>query len=245
MQSVGVMHRVFTIVIFLASMGIAVSREPSHQFQGYYRGYLEQYAAAELPEKSNKAVAVIGLVKKPRTIEPRDGLTLTKALDESGGFMDFADHHHVGIWQDGEGRFIAVNVHAIERKQVDDPFLHAGDIVIVTQRWMLGFEPQSQGRHTIVARTMSPSKSCEATVETNEWPDNKNTQVLLNFNDHGEDCGTPTAVWFDGLHSDVEVHWIDATTLEVRYPKGISSNRNSGELIQCYDRKIRVVLFEQ
>jgi hypothetical protein len=93
---------------------------------------------------------------------------------------------------------------------------------------------------------MSPSKSYEATVETNEWPDNKNTQVRLSFNNHEEDCGTPAAVWFDGLHSDVEVHWIDVTTLEVRFSKGISPNRaSSGELIQCYDRKIRVVLSER
>ncbi len=226
-------------------MGVAVSREPSRRFQGYYRGYLEQYAAAELPENSNEAVAVIGRVEKPRTIEPRQGLTLTKALEESGGFADFADSRHVGIWKNGEGRFIAVNVRAIQRKRVDDPLLHAGDIGIVTPRWMMGIGPESPGKHAIVARAVSPSKSCEATVETNEWPDNKNTQVRLNFSNHEEDCAS-TAVWFDGLHSNVEVHWPGATTLEVRYSKGISPNRDSsGELIQCYDRKIRVVLSER
>jgi hypothetical protein len=240
------MRRVVTVVIFLASLCVAGSREPSHHFQGYYRGYLEQYAAAELSENANEAVAVIGGVKTPRTIEPREDLTLTKALDESGGFTDFADHRHVGIWKNGQGRFVAVNVHAIERKQVDDPVLHAGDVVIVTPRWMGGLEPQSPGKYTIVARAMAPSKSCEATVETNEWPDNKNTQVRLNFNNHEEDCGTPVAVWFDGLHSDLEVHWMGATILDVRYPKNISPNRDSsGELIQCYDRKIHVVLSER
>jgi hypothetical protein len=168
--------RIIFCAFFFSGWALSLAaREPSHRFQGYYRGYLEQYAAAELRENANETVAVIGYVKRPGTIEPREGLTLTNALDESGGFTDWADHHHVGIWRDGEGRFVAVNVYAIERKEVDDPLLYKGDIVIVTGRWMSGIEPQSKGKHLEIARVTSPSKLFEAAIETNEWPDTQNT----------------------------------------------------------------------
>jgi protein involved in polysaccharide export with SLBB domain len=122
-------------------LGLVVSargREPSHRFQGFYRGYLEQYAAAELPPDANEKVAVIGRVQKPGVIQPRDGLTVTNAIIESGGFADWADHHHVGIWRDTDGRFLMVNVEAIKRKEEPDLVLLKGDIVVVTGRWMTG-----------------------------------------------------------------------------------------------------------
>jgi protein involved in polysaccharide export with SLBB domain len=131
--------RALVIAAILAwSIAVVAAREPSHHFHGFYRGYLEQYAAAELPENAPERVAVIGFVKKPGVLEPRQGLTLMKAIEESGGFADFADHHHVGIWKDATGRFQIANTHAIERKEEQDPVLEKGDIVIVTVRWMTG-----------------------------------------------------------------------------------------------------------
>jgi protein involved in polysaccharide export with SLBB domain len=125
------------VVVFLVAAG-ALAREPSKKFQGWYHGYFEQYAAADVPADASEHVLVIGKVNKPGVLEPREGLTVSKAIEECGGFQDFADHLHVGFWDNGEGRFIIVDAHAIERKERLDIPLHKGDMLIVTGRWMLG-----------------------------------------------------------------------------------------------------------
>ncbi len=120
----------------------AFGREPSKEFQGWYHGYFEQYAAADVPQDAADHVLVIGYVRKPGVIPPGDGLTLSQALVEAGGFTDWADHHHVGVWKEKDGSFLIANARQIERKEATDPVLHKGDMVIVTVRWMLGIEPQ-------------------------------------------------------------------------------------------------------
>src|ERR1700694_5546719 len=100
---------------------------------------------------------------------------------------------------------------------------HAGDMT--TREW---------------SRVKSPEGWCEASVVEFDWPSRANTQILLAFD--GGRCGAG-AVTFDGSHSDLELRWSDATTLEVRYPKQLTPTRNpSGEYIQCFDRKVHVIL---
>lgn len=131
--------RVIVPFVLLGIASIAMAREPSNRFQGYYRGYLEQYASADLPNDAHESIAVIGYVKRPGVLPPRERLTLTEAIRDCGGSAEFADRQHVGIWKDAEGRFAIANVRQIERKQSADPVLRKGDIVVVTVRWMTGF----------------------------------------------------------------------------------------------------------
>jgi hypothetical protein len=119
----------------------ALAREPSKKFQGWYHGYFEQYAAADVPQDAADYILVIGHVKKPGIIPPRDGLTLLQALAEAGGLTDWGDHHRVGVWKEKDGCFVITNARQIERKEATDPLLQKGDMVIVSGRWMLGIEP--------------------------------------------------------------------------------------------------------
>jgi hypothetical protein len=132
------MRHIPTIAVFLIAIS-AFAREPSKKFQGWYHGYFEQYAAADVPADAADHVLVIGRVNKPGIISPRAGLTLTKALEECGGFSDWADHHHIGVWKEAEGRFIIANARAIAAREKPEIPLQKGDIVIVTVRWIDGF----------------------------------------------------------------------------------------------------------
>ena len=55
-------------------------------------------------------VPVVGAVKTPRSIPLSQGLTVTKAIEAAGGFGDFANSHHVGLFRGREGRFYLVDV---------------------------------------------------------------------------------------------------------------------------------------
>ena len=127
------------VVILLLLVLPAWAREPSKKFQGWYHGYFEQYATADVPPNAADHVLVIGHVKKPGVVAPSEGLTLMRALEECGGFADWADHRHVGVWNNAEGKFVIANAYAIGRKEISDPVLQKGDMVIVTGRWMTGF----------------------------------------------------------------------------------------------------------
>ena len=97
--------------------------------------------SAGLPPPVNdpEHVLVTGRVKKPGAIAPRDGLTLTEALEEVGGFADWPDRHHVYVWKSGEKRYIIVDAEAARRKEIPDPILQKGDVVTVYQYVMTGF----------------------------------------------------------------------------------------------------------
>ena len=90
-------------------------------------------------------------------------------------------------------------------------------------------------------RVVSPAGWCVASVVVFEDPATvSNTQVLLSFD--GGRCGAG-AVSFDGADVPLQLHWIDATTLEVRHPRGASFSRNaSGDFLYCLERKVHVVL---
>ena len=91
------------------------------------------------------------------------------------------------------------------------------------------------------SRLVSPAGWCVASVVVFDDPAAvANTQVLLSFD--GGRCGAG-AVSFTGSDVPVQLHWTDATTLEVRYPQGATFSRNaSGEFLQCFDRTVHVVL---
>ena len=91
------------------------------------------------------------------------------------------------------------------------------------------------------SRVISPAGWCVASiVEFNGTAGGGNTQVLLMF-DEGK-CGSG-AVSFDRTGVPLQLRWVGATTLEVRYPKDASPIRNaSGEFLQCRDRKVHVIL---
>jgi hypothetical protein len=90
----------------------------------------------------------------------------------------------------------------------------------------------------------SPAGWVEAyIVESTFDADDQNTQVLLSF-DEGR-CGSG-AVSALGTDHGLELRWIDATTLEVQHPQALEMTRNaSGEILQCGNRKVRVLLAER
>ena len=87
----------------------------------------------------------------------------------------------------------------------------------------------------------SPSGAFDAwIVESGYGRDDGTTQVMLSFRDRNCGAGAVAAV---GVDLGLELRWIDDTTLEVRHPKTIVPIRNaSGETVQCYERKVKVVL---
>jgi len=87
----------------------------------------------------------------------------------------------------------------------------------------------------------SPAGWCVASVIVfDASPRSSNTQVLLSFDDGR--CGSG-AVSFDRANVPITVRWVDATTLEVSYPKDLVPERNaSGEFLQCFDRRVHVIL---
>jgi hypothetical protein len=89
------------------------------------------------------------------------------------------------------------------------------------------------------ARVPSPSGWCEAYVV--EWSD-ENCQVMLEFD--GGACGSGAVSAF-GKAPDLQLRWLDPTTVEVQHSSKVRMERNaSGEVIQCGGphRRIRVVL---
>ena len=125
-----------------------VLRHPEYFPEGRPRAFLDEVRGANLPEDAYKLVAVIGALKRQIdylhykrevfvfTIPPRAGLTVSQAIEAAGGFGDFADARHVGLWKNESGTFLTVDVRAVQKKDPDarDPVLEPGDIVIILQR---------------------------------------------------------------------------------------------------------------
>ena len=87
---------------------------------------------------------------------------------------------------------------------------------------------------------VSPEGWCVASVYEIEDVKERNTQVLLDF-DQGK-CGSG-AVSFNGTQHHLKLHWIEKDKLEIRYPSGLKPQRNaSGEVLQCGERKVLVKL---
>jgi hypothetical protein len=115
--------------------------------KGRPRAFLDEIGRAKLPDDAYKVVAVVGDLKGPVdrsvqhqlsvfTMQSRAGLTVSQAIEAAGGFGDFADSRHVGVWKNESGTFLIVDVRAIQNSERDakDPVLEAGDIVVILQR---------------------------------------------------------------------------------------------------------------
>jgi hypothetical protein len=107
----------------------SVPRQPPG---GYYRQFLDEYRKSKVEQNAYKSLVVVGHVDRPGRIPPVS-CSLKKALELAGGFSSLADTRHVGIWKNAEGRFIIVDAKS------DNPALDEGDVVIVIERWLLGF----------------------------------------------------------------------------------------------------------
>jgi hypothetical protein len=135
----------FALILIIAST--AQSQHPEYFPEGRPRAFLDEVRRASLPEDAYKLVAVVGALKRPIdlsvrhqvsvfTMQPRGDLTVSHAIEAAGGFGDFGDARHVGLWKNESGAFLTVDVRAVEKKEPDarDPVLEAGDIVIILQR---------------------------------------------------------------------------------------------------------------
>ena len=95
------------------------------------------FASADDPPNNDPAhVLVVGRVKAPGAIDGLNDLTLTKALEKVGGYIDFADRRHILIWRNAEKKWVWANESAIRRKEQIDLPLRNGDVVIVAGRRM-------------------------------------------------------------------------------------------------------------
>jgi protein involved in polysaccharide export with SLBB domain len=76
------------------------------------------------------------MVRKPQSIWPAEGLTVSKAIELAGGFADFADRRKVRVSRRKENRSFTVDVKAVLQKKpgAEDPLLEAGDVVFVATR---------------------------------------------------------------------------------------------------------------
>ena len=113
-------------------------------------------------------------------------------------------------------------------------FIVVASVVAVSYAGSLG----ARAREPAAGRVTSPAGWCVASLM--EAPGAEHTTVLLEFD--GGRCGAG-AVYFDGGRHGIELRWRDAQTLEVLHPEGVRAHRNaSGEVLQCFNRKVRVVL---
>jgi|SRR5579864_749524 len=127
-----------------------LSAEPAYFPKGRSRRFLDEVRGANLPDDAYRLVTVIGALKRPLdlshhgheihvfTMPPRKSLTVSEAVEAAGGFGDFADTRHVGLWKNESGTFLTIDVRAFLTKEPDsrDPVVEPGDIVVVLQRLM-------------------------------------------------------------------------------------------------------------
>ncbi len=91
-------------------------------------------------------------------------------------------------------------------------------------------------------RTLSPDGEVSAFVYHYDSPTGGLTQVGLDFLALGFGCGMGSAAWHE-YDMGVELRWVSAEILEVRYPDGNPYRHNaSGDFLGCMDRPVRVVM---
>jgi hypothetical protein len=89
---------------------------------------------------------------------------------------------------------------------------------------------------------LSPAGWCKAAVTETTSVDGQSgsTQVALSFD--GGKCGR-NAVSSNQVGLGLQLRWLDDSTLEVGHPVGATMVRSpSGEVLQCLDHRVRVVL---
>ena len=89
-------------------------------------------------------------------------------------------------------------------------------------------------------KTLSPDGEVMATVYHSDSANGGHTQLGLYFDQLG--CGTGATSW-DGYDLGIELHWVDAGTLQVAYPDGTPFRQDSaGDYLGCMDRLVRLVM---
>jgi protein involved in polysaccharide export with SLBB domain len=133
-----------TLLLFVFVVATAADAQYVHDpGKRQARAFLDALRQTALPADAYKLVTVAGAIKRPGrefvfTLPVRPGLTVSQAIDAAGGFGDWADSRHVGLWKDAEGAFVTVDVRAFLKKEAHarDPVVEAGDIVVVLERRM-------------------------------------------------------------------------------------------------------------
>ena len=121
------------ICAFVGGTADASSDPDASAVPALYDYYLKK---ATLSPDAPKVISVLGEVPHPHTIQPAEGLTVSKAIEMAGGFTDLSHRRRVGIWRPKEPRFLTVDVKAALQKErgATDPVLGPGDVVIVIVR---------------------------------------------------------------------------------------------------------------
>jgi SLBB domain len=132
------MIRLCFVVLVVATSAFAEKEIYPKFFHGFYRAYLETYVGAHLPESACEELVVVGSVRKPGVVAFSEKLTVTKAIELAGGFGDWADKRHVGLWNKNFGCFTTVDATAVQLKEAGakDPEVEKRDAVVVIDRHM-------------------------------------------------------------------------------------------------------------
>jgi protein involved in polysaccharide export with SLBB domain len=120
------------IILLLVSIRLAAAGEPN--WRVYYAFSAPKLAPSYSQDEARASIEVLGSVKTPGLVPPLAGLTLMRAIERCGGFLDSADLSHVAIYKNGEGFPIKVDALAIQSGKEPDPFLFKGDVVTICPR---------------------------------------------------------------------------------------------------------------
>ena len=117
------------IILLLVSIRLAAAGEPN--WQVHYPLGRPELPPSYSRDDARDSIEVLGSVKTPGLVLPLAGLTLRRAIERCGGFLDSADLSHVAIYKNGEGFPIKIDALAIQSGKEPDPFLFKGDIVTI------------------------------------------------------------------------------------------------------------------
>jgi polysaccharide export outer membrane protein len=99
--------------------------------------FIEANDILYVPANINKNVYVMGAVNTPKSIEYRDGLTVTEAILEAGGFTKYASQNDTVIYRKDGSHEITISVKM--KKLINDgdltqnPRLQPGDYVVAKE----------------------------------------------------------------------------------------------------------------
>jgi polysaccharide export outer membrane protein len=76
-----------------------------------------------------------GEVGSPGRVRIERGMTLLRALSQSGGLTDWANKKKIQILAEGGGKPVVYNLKDIQQGRVDDPVLFGGEVIVVKRRF--------------------------------------------------------------------------------------------------------------
>jgi len=125
------------ILLLLVSIRLATAGEPN--WRVYYAFGAPKLTPSYSQDEARASIEALGSVKTPGLVPPLAGLTLMRAIERCGGFLDSADLRHVAIYKNGEGFPIKIDALLIQSGKKPDPFLFKGDIVTIRPRRISDF----------------------------------------------------------------------------------------------------------